>query len=260
MFGELRKLVKDFAYRDVLFALPKLRVILHASYQASVTIKQSTSTNSQPKKAADEQVVIRGTYRVEYAPSTQNPIVPTQGPEPEASQEWVVEDTKEVTALEALQANFSVTESSALPSYAVSKQRDNVIYATSALEVERFNVIDQLPSDAAKDIHAEGALIQKLLTCQQPQLYIPDIDESLLEHNCTPSVELNPKALVAFRQAHQTEQAYKSPKNFRQGPADKSGNPSHKAHSDCQYIQLARTYEMTLRNEGRAKLPERITC
>ncbi|KAF8606345.1 hypothetical protein BDV93DRAFT_489093 [Ceratobasidium sp. AG-I] len=180
MFGELRKINPDFSHRDVLFAMPKLRTILRASYQAGLSAKLSAPDNSQPKKAtgyhhscADsipldtslfyeiptlfEMSELSFTARIEaanmaralgievqdYSPVESQGGVPSlvAKPELETSEDWAVKEVDQVSPLEVLQELFSAAESSTLPLHSTSRQRDNVVYATSALGVEQFNVM-----------------------------------------------------------------------------------------------------------------------
>ncbi|KAG9126762.1 hypothetical protein FRC07_002060, partial [Ceratobasidium sp. 392] len=257
MFGELRKpfYSGSFTYYDMLYALPKLRVILRTSYQAGCTTGKSKKATGYQHTYMDHsdidltllatfptdyEVVIDKIARVEAAnlarvlgmsvselsvsppvatPTPNNKPCP-KNPEPKICEQEDINyavsmEDKEPLALEVLREFIQLTESDPLPSASVSQRRDNVIYAASALEVESASFIDALPSETAEDLKADRLLINDLLTGLQPRLEIPNIDESLFSSDQSHLEVLDPKALVPHRWAHQTKQAYKSPKNFR---------------------------------------------
>ncbi|KAG8707767.1 hypothetical protein FRC09_001628 [Ceratobasidium sp. 395] len=202
--------------------------------------------------------------------STAHTETPVNDTDPKGSSEWAVPVEDEIaSAAEVLQELFHAAESGSLPMAEISKQRDNIVYAASTLEAEHSILIDELPAETSEDLDANRSFIKHLLANLQPRLNIPDIDESLFPVDEPHLSVLDPKALLPHRWAHQTKQAYKSPKNFRQVAHVKSSeldieasyqNSDSVSHSKTrvnQYIELARSFHQTLRDSELSHLSER---
>ncbi|KAG9098221.1 hypothetical protein FS749_004344 [Ceratobasidium sp. UAMH 11750] len=301
-FAELRKLVPDFTYQDLVFAIPKLRVLLRTSYQNNHTAKAANLGQFQAKKATGYYhscseatnldyslfyniptsfemsnllfaarseatqliqalgVVVRATDSTRTSELGPSITIPAQSSSPDVDGAWAVEEIETTTALEALHAYFIATESGPLQSEIITRQRDNIIYATSMLGIEGFNSIEQLAEENTDSAEADRRLVNAILARQPQTLHIPDIDESLFTSQTGNEMVLEVQTLVACRKRHQTEQAYRSPKNFTRevtskGPAAQKDN-QHPTVS--QYTELARTFYQTLRDEDCAKIPERV--
>ncbi|EUC59875.1 hypothetical protein RSOL_328130 [Rhizoctonia solani AG-3 Rhs1AP] len=170
-FAEMRKLVPDFTYLDFIFATPKLRVLLRASYKRSPEF--SASSAEHQKKATGYRHTYMDSTNIDLRllacfptdgeiaeiayvaykeavllaqaanilPDDQLPSQlpqPTVAKEPEEEVDLDIEDTSESTlsASEAFQELVEVADAHELPLESVSIQRDNLVYANAALQAE----------------------------------------------------------------------------------------------------------------------------
>ncbi|KAG8705173.1 hypothetical protein FRC09_003116 [Ceratobasidium sp. 395] len=285
MFAEMRKLVDDFTYLDFLFAVPKLRVLLRASY-ARTQYPSSTSFRSGKAEGYTHTYMdmhgvdlnLLSTYptdseikqlsRLAYLEATQAAEavgirvegLPAGQPEPEQPFSLPSidvgfpfdESIEPISDCEAFQQLVDIAEKSELPYEEVSVKRDNLIYATAALLIERSTMIDNLPFESKSDILAEQKLISTMLKIHRDAItYIPAINEDLFAAARRP-LELNFSKLIHDREAHQTEHAAHNAKNYKRNKlasqkpeSDPEANHKNESQNN-QYFELARAFAETL--------------
>ncbi|KAG8764094.1 hypothetical protein FRC11_005504 [Ceratobasidium sp. 423] len=214
-FGEMRKLVPDFTYLDFIFAAPKLRVLLRASYRRSPESSES-STEHQKKATGYRHTYMDSTnvdlkllacfpsdgeiaeiayvaYReavllaraVNILPDDElpNPVpAPTATKEPEDEVELDTKGIPESTlsTSEAFQELVELADAHDLPLESVSIQRDNLIYANAALQAETAAFIDNLPPEDGADIECDRAALEEHAKSTS-RMVDPDLTESRIK-------------------------------------------------------------------------------
>ncbi|KAJ1299461.1 hypothetical protein OPQ81_002524 [Rhizoctonia solani] len=162
-FGEMRKLVPDFTYPDFIFSVPKLRVLLRASYRQNPEF--TTPLTEHKKKATASQLTERS-RRIAYIAYREaillaqvvdilpDDLVPPTGPEPTGAFDQAEGDsspepdtvvTETLSSSEAFQEMVELADAHDLLLESVSIQRDNLVYANAALQTETATLIDNLP-------------------------------------------------------------------------------------------------------------------
>ncbi|KAG8707407.1 hypothetical protein FRC11_007462, partial [Ceratobasidium sp. 423] len=254
-FAEMRKLVPDFTYLDFVFSAPKLRVLLRASYRRNPEFSETLAEHQ--KKATgyrhtymDSRNVNLGllasfptdgemaeiayvAYReaillaqaVNILPDDQIPnLVPPPMAKEEPTEEVDLDTTNEsesaLSTGEAFQELVELADAHDLPLESVSIQRDNLVYASAALQAETTSLIDNLPSEGDLDIENDRTTIRQH-TNSASEMVDPDLVESRLKEideeafpQYRSTVELNLMGLVQIRQRHQNPRALKSSKNY----------------------------------------------
>ncbi|KAB5591529.1 hypothetical protein CTheo_5036 [Ceratobasidium theobromae] len=149
---------------------------------------------------------------------------------------------KAVSASEALHELIAITESCDFPTDDISNQRDNIIYAYSALQVERTMMIHNLPNNTAENYAQEQQRIANTLAASLPPrlIDIPDINEDLF--NST-----KPQPAFDYQLLTDSE------------PMDTdNGMPKPTENSEKSHLELARAFAQTLRDTESAQLSDRL--
>ncbi|KAF8756364.1 methionyl-tRNA aminoacylation [Rhizoctonia solani] len=212
-FAEMRKLVPDFTYLDFIFSVPKLRVLLRASYRNSPEFS-AASTERQRKATGYQHTYMDSTnvdlsllacfptdgeiaeiayiaYReaillAQAVNILPDDLVPATALDHTSTFDQSEEDTspesntgvaEDLSSSEAFQELVELADAHDLPLESISIQRDNLVYANAALQTEATALIETFP--------------------QQRSL-----------------VELNFDILLQIRQRHQNPRALKSSKNY----------------------------------------------
>ncbi|KAJ1305544.1 hypothetical protein OPQ81_000548 [Rhizoctonia solani] len=187
-FGEMRKLVPDFTYPDFIFSVPKLRVLLRASYRQNPEF--TTPLTEHKKKATGNHHTYMDSTNVDSSLLSSFPadgeiaeiayiayreaillaqvvdilpddLVPPTGPEPTGAFDQAEGDsspepdtvvTETLSSSEAFQEMVELADAHDLLLESVSIQRDNLVYANAALQTETATLIDNLPSESDADI------------------------------------------------------------------------------------------------------------
>lgn len=279
LFAEMRKLIPDFTYLDFVFAASKLRVLLRASYRCSPS-HSASSAEYQKKAMGYQHTYMdssginigllshyptdsdiaeiaflayrEATLLAQAANLLPNDQVPAPIPRPEpVNQEKThtklsdssdPEDFEDpvLSAGEAFQELVELAESNEIPLEDVSVQRDNLVYASAALQAENSALMyvdppeselrstqlttdlpsDNLSSETDDDIHHDRTIVMQhadpsiFLDTPIPETPILELSQDTFVVPKPSSIELNLATLVDIRKRHQNPRALKSSKNY----------------------------------------------
>ncbi|KAG8750738.1 hypothetical protein FRC11_010105 [Ceratobasidium sp. 423] len=308
LFGKMRKLVADFTHLDFIFAAPKLRVLLRASYQNHSS--GLLSMQPKPQKATGYSHTYMDSSGLKLKTLTIYPsdaelsqltlLAHTEALElssflkcnVEVSQDFRVfsnlepsepeiiilpgidsfnnpEEEGVVSVMHAFHEIVEFAEKEAMPLEEISVPRDNLVYAAAALQVESGLMIDNLPPETSNDIEAERDLIRTYEHNFVREIQIPEIQNPPLKKENHP---INLLTLVQVRKAHQNPRAWKSSKKaskwiaelLNESPESEAveTSPEPKAiivtSKTPTHSELAQAFSQTLRDEEKAKLPDRL--
>ncbi|KAJ1306446.1 hypothetical protein OPQ81_007449 [Rhizoctonia solani] len=195
-FGEMQKLVPEFTYLDFIFSVPKLRVLLHASYRQNPEF--SAASTEHQRKATGYQHTYMDSTNVNLSLLASFPtdseiaeiayiayheailltqvvnilpdnLVPAAAPEHTNSSNQSEEDAdlefntvaaEDLSSSEAFQELVELADAHNLPLESVSIKCDNLVYAHAALQTDATALIDNLPSENDADILLDRTTVE----------------------------------------------------------------------------------------------------
>ncbi|QRW16715.1 hypothetical protein RhiXN_00302 [Rhizoctonia solani] len=196
-FAEMRKLVPDFTYLDFIFSVPKLRVLLRASYRNSPEFS-AASTERQRKATGYQHTYMDSTnvdlsllacfptdgeiaeiayiaYReaillAQAVNILPDDLVPATALDHTSTFDQSEEDTspesntgvaEDLSSSEAFQELVELADAHDLPLESISIQRDNLVYANAALQTEATALIDNLPPENDADVLLDRTAVEE---------------------------------------------------------------------------------------------------
>ncbi|QRW16719.1 hypothetical protein RhiXN_04721 [Rhizoctonia solani] len=245
-FAEMRKLVPDFTYLDFIFSVPKLRVLLRASYRNSPEFS-AASTERQRKATGYQHTYMDSTnvdlsllacfptdgeiaeiayiaYReaillAQAVNILPDDLVPATALDHTSTFDQSEEDTspesntgvaEDLSSSEAFQELVELADAHDLPLESISIQRDNLVYANAALQTEATALIDNLPPENDADVLLDRTAVEEH-TKSTTEMSDPNFLESQIQDM---NSETFPQQRSLIRQRHQNPRALKSSKNY----------------------------------------------